>query len=552
MCSRTYWVYDGGTEATLQSIKLLVSPSMSEPGYAATLLADLKQPKEQRQATAVMLACETLRPECLEPLLYAITHHVEYYAGAIYGACRLDGEKGANAALKVIASHADEYQQIFQAIAAAKNIHSVPVLDQFGTDYPEYRASCAVAIGEIQPGMLADFVRRWNVDGKHSSALRHFEGRVVKRLNGAFDISNGFWCVAFPEEKTGSLAPYLGKFVDVTFSVTGGMGFSRGSFDEIQRVTVIDETIDAFPISVKIEPTKKTFATSEPIVAKVVLENRSSRVQRLALSSSHTVLSKDYEKVLWLEPDDHYYPKKSYRFEGDPDIGEINPGGRLVFTIESRRMAEAGEYALSYVLCLGLRQRDCVSESVSVEVVAGAHGERVSVLRSWLKTAALEQRIKIANELAAHGDRWAVEEFLAQLRSGIYLGNGFFYREAFVFAFKYGGEEGEKLMLDLIEHAKFQESATEFIRFAFVSKHRQRLLAHLLSCQHAVEMNLQDWVEHPRICDITADVLMQRARGKMQFPRNGSQAERSEAVALVQSALKTNSVIFDGLNSNPP
>jgi hypothetical protein len=314
----------------------------------------------------------------------------------------------------------------------------------------------------------------------------------------------------------------------------------------------VEETAEAFPITVTIEPIKEILPSSEPIVAKVVLENRSKQVQSLAMSSSHAVLSRDYEKVCWLEPDNHYYPTKSYRFEGEPDIGKLNPGGRLVFTIESRHMAEPGKYDLSYVLCLGVKQRYCVSKTVHVEVAAAPDGDRVAVLKSWLKTAALEQRIKIANELAAIGDRWAVDEFLAQLRTGIYLSNGFFYREAYQFAFRHGGEAGERLMMDLIEHDKFQESAQDFIRFAFISKNRLRLLTDLSSCQHAVEMNLQDWVQHPRICDITADVLMQQTRGEMQFPRNGTEAERNEAVARVQQALKANPNLFDGLKNAEP
>lgn len=552
ICSRTYWVYDGGKEATIQTIRLLVSPSTPQPDYAATLLVDLKQPHVHRQATAVMLACETMRPECLDPLLYAVTHHVEDYVNAIYGACRLDGKRGATTALALIASQPDEYRQIFAAIAAAKNAQSVPILEQFGADYPEYRASCAVAIGGIEPTKLVELVQRWHIDGRHSSNLGHFEGRVVKRASGSFDVSNGFWCASFPKQKTASLASCLGKFVDVTFSmVEDGIGFGRGgSFDEIQRITVIGETSEAFPIAVTIKPTKKVFTSSEPIVAKVTLENRSKQIQSFWLTSSHTILSRDYEKVFWLEPDNHYYPEKSYRFEGKPDIGKLNPGGRLVFTIESRHMAEPGKYDLSYVLSRGARQRSCISELAPVEVVAAADGDRTAVLRSWLKTAALDQRIKIANELAEKGDRWAIDEFLAQLKTGMYLGNGFFYHQAYEFPFRHGGEAGEKLMMDIIEHDKFQESATEFIRDALISKNRLRLLSDLLSCRNAVEMNLQDWVKHPRICDITADVLMQRTRGKMKFPREGSEKERDDAVVRVQGALKARPQLFDGLKSD--
>lgn len=104
-------------------------------------------------------------------------------------------------------------------------------------------------------------------------------------------------------------------------------------------------------------------------------------------------------------------------------------------------------------------------------------------------------------------------------------------------------------MIDIIKRDKFQESAAEFIRNAFISKNRLRLFGDLLSCQNAVEMNLQDWVKHPRICDIAADVLMQRTRGKMKFPREGNEQERDDAVARVQSALNANPQMFDGLKT---
>ena len=184
LCCRTYGVYDGGTQATLQSIRLLVAPSEALPDYAATLTADLKQDSGQRQATAVMLACETLRPECLAPLLFAISNHVDHYIHAVYGACRLDGEQGASAALALLlAGHAGEHL-IFDAIGAAKNPKSVPILDQFGTDHPDYRVSCAFAIREIEPSKLADAIRRWRADGKHKELVHEF------RLdNGWFPVS---------------------------------------------------------------------------------------------------------------------------------------------------------------------------------------------------------------------------------------------------------------------------------------------------------------------------------------------------------------------------
>jgi hypothetical protein len=190
LCSRTYGAYDGGTEATLQSIRLLVTPSEPLPDYPATLTADLKQDSTQRQATAVWLACETLRPECLGPLLFAVRNHVTEYTQAVYGACRLDGEKGARAALKLLLAKdkdkepvADE-EQVFDAISAAKSPKSVPILDQFGTDHPDYRVSCAFAIREIEPSKLPDVIRRWRADGKHKELVHDF-----RLSDGWFEVS---------------------------------------------------------------------------------------------------------------------------------------------------------------------------------------------------------------------------------------------------------------------------------------------------------------------------------------------------------------------------
>ncbi len=186
MCSRAYWFYDGGTEATLQTIRLLVAPSEPVDTYAATLLADLKQPAVQRQATAVMLACETMRPECLEPLLYAVANHVEDFEHAIFGACRLDGRQGTPKALTLLTSHAEEQSLIFDAISAAKSPESINILARFGTDNPEYRVSCAFAIKEIDSSTLAEVVRSWRSDGKHAEIKHTFSRGEGWRVNSSF------------------------------------------------------------------------------------------------------------------------------------------------------------------------------------------------------------------------------------------------------------------------------------------------------------------------------------------------------------------------------
>jgi hypothetical protein len=394
--------------------------------------------------------------------------------------------------------------------------------------------------------LLLMFLPAFGVSGATPLVLpvepMHFEGRVVQRSNGELDLFNGFFCGKFPQDQMAQVAPHLGKLVDVEFHLRRDpMALNGHSSGPIERVTVIEETVDALPIVVTIEPTKKVYTSLERITAKVTLENRSQQTQPLQLQASCTTLSRDFERVFWLEGSgSHYYPDKTYQFagKGEPDFGELTPGGRLVFTIKSQRMAEPGKYDLSYTLHLGMEQRPCVSKFVPIEVQPPAKGNRDAVLKSWLQIADHEQRIAIANELAEKGDRDAVDAFLAQLKTGTYRNN----RAAYTFAFEHGGKAGEKLAVGYIKRLDFQESVQDFVYCVFVSKNRLAVFADLLTCEHAVEINLQGWVQHPRVCDITAYILMQRTSGKdkVPFPCEGSESERTEAVNRMKQELKEN------------
>ena len=77
-----------------------------------------------------------------------------------------------------------------------------------------------------------------------------------------------------------------------------------------------------------------------------------------------------------------------------------------------------------------------------------------------------------------------------------------------------------------------------------LSDRRRSLSEDLLSCNYPVEMNLQDWTRHPRICDIVAAFLMRSTNGKVQFPINGSVSERDKAIAMVQRAIKEDPDFF--------
>lgn len=380
-----------------------------------------------------------------------------------------------------------------------------------------------------------------------SPGPREFEGWVMQRADGQVDVWNGFFCAGFPAGKSGGLHSHVGKFVEVVYNMTGNAGtFSGVTFDRILAIKVIEDTPENFPILVAIEPLKKEFTSSEPIAARVTLENRSQQVQSCGLVSSHAILSKDYEKVIWLEPDKHDFPDTFYRFEAVRDMGWLNPGERIVFIVESSRMAEPGEYDLSYTLSRFARDRRCASKMVGVKVVPPADGDRAAVLRTWLRRAAFSQRVDIVNELAKMGDVASVAEFVAQLKAGEDRKNGFFYHQAYDIAFRRGGSAGEEVMLERIRSGKFQESVADYIRYAFASKNKVGIFTELLSCQHAVEMAVGGWVTHPRVCDITADILMGNSSSEMSFPRQGDETARNKAVDRVQKMLKSDPGSFRG------
>ena len=58
-------------------------------------------------------------------------------------------------------------------------------------------------------------------------------------------------------------------------------------------------------------------------------------------------------------------------------------------------------------------------------------------------------------------------------------------------------------------------------------------------------------MEQPRICDITAALMMGYSEGKMKFPEAGSLDERNQAVDTVKVALKQTPEMFPILTRPP-
>lgn len=175
-CCRTYWAYDGGTDSTLHAIRLLIDPKLPDRLFAQSLESDVRTDRVHQQATAVMLACETLRPASLPAMLYAVENHTEDFVHAVYAACQLDGQKGAQSALEHLSASVHHPACLaFDAIAAAKAPKSVSVLEAFGDTHPEHRVSCAFAIREIDPKTLTATIARWKSDGKNTGLTHGFE-----------------------------------------------------------------------------------------------------------------------------------------------------------------------------------------------------------------------------------------------------------------------------------------------------------------------------------------------------------------------------------------
>jgi len=161
---------DGGTSITLGAIEYLVAPEKSLPNnYCDLLLNELGQTSTHRQATAVYLANEVDHVGCLPALLHAIKNRSAHYPVAICAACRVDGERGAEAALLLLGmvpahSVIRHNLVIFDAITAAKNPASIKRLEILGNEKPEYRVSCAFAIRVISEKLAGPIIQKWLAD----------------------------------------------------------------------------------------------------------------------------------------------------------------------------------------------------------------------------------------------------------------------------------------------------------------------------------------------------------------------------------------------------
>ena len=185
-CCRTYGLMDGGTTITLDAIKFFVSPQSGLPrGHNDRLLNELREESVHRQATAVLLAYETSRRECLPALLYAVAHRKEDYLVAVFTACTLDGENGAKTALGLLDVPASRSPMskmaVFDAIATAGNPASVGPLKQLGDERAEYRVSCAFAIRQISVERSAPIIRAWLADHKQDGMTETLSNRWARR-----------------------------------------------------------------------------------------------------------------------------------------------------------------------------------------------------------------------------------------------------------------------------------------------------------------------------------------------------------------------------------
>jgi hypothetical protein len=375
-------------------------------------------------------------------------------------------------------------------------------------------------------------------------------GRVVQKANGEFAVFWGRACYIFPNKLQGQLQPYLGKFVKVEHTRISDdenvISSIEGSvIGRIDKISVLANAPDTLPVAVVAKPAKKEFGHDEPISVFVSITNQSDSKQNIHLGSSHTVLCQDYDEKLLLESEGHYYDRSPYGLPEASVIRTLEPGQKLEFTVTSQQMANPGTYQLLYSLSVGPHILGSQSDIIEVFVRQPKDKQDLAEsLKRWLNIATVGQRINIAEQLISMGDSSGIKEVLRLLDAGEYsIESRYCNDNAFRFAWKYGGKDGETVMLSLIKREKAQSYVLRMVENVYLSPNRIELLQQLLKCVSPIHGSFSGWTG-PRVCDVAAAWLMGYTDGKMKFPENGTKIERDNAVASVVKILKDNPTFF--------
>ncbi|MCF7956319.1 MAG: hypothetical protein K9M75_10990 [Phycisphaerae bacterium] len=382
-------------------------------------------------------------------------------------------------------------------------------------------------------------------------------GRVVKKANGEIAVFSGFGCQTFPAKLHKHLSPYLGKFVKVDYTrirdqETGMITWFGSPIGNIEKVTVIANTIDQLPVVVTAVPVKKVYELSEPVKVRVSITNKSSEPRSIQLRASETVLCQDYRRRHALEPDDHYHDRTPYGLAKGPSYSRnLKPGQKIQFTVVSQQMAEPGIYQLLYCLSVSEPKLYCQSAITQVTVKKAENkNQEHKALKKWLGMATFSQRIRIAERLLGFGDNSGTEEILRHLKENQDSKRQSYNGATIRFVWRHGGQKGQEVMISLIKRQTRQDSVWGMLEGIEMSPNRIQLLQDLLACSKPTRRDIAGWVDEPRICDITARWLAGYTNERVKFPINGSLQGRGQAVGAVQKTLKDDPESFNVLSKN--
>jgi hypothetical protein len=378
----------------------------------------------------------------------------------------------------------------------------------------------------------------------------HDSGRVVEMADGEFGLFRSGGAYLFPRPLQEKLRPYLRQFVRVDYTRTGSIRMDMSPIVRIDQVTPYAASPEALPVIVSVKPTQAAYGYDQPVTVLVTVENRGQISQTLALGNCFTSLCQDYQQKKTLEPVDQYALPYPYGL-GDR-ILEVPPGGKIEFTVTSSRLIPPGAYQI--VLDIPLSGTD-FSESEFVPVMVRApvgEADTKAALKEWMTQAALEDKVEIAVKLLKLGDTGGRDEVLDLLQSGAYTPHaGWGYGWSVLFAFKYGGERGDRLALEVINAQKTGSSVESLIEGVEYSPRRLNVLETLLNDDKSVEPMNSDSTVRPRICDITAAWLAGYSNGRIKFPMDGTEHARDTAVESIKSLLKTDPLSLEVLNRPP-
>ena len=364
-------------------------------------------------------------------------------------------------------------------------------------------------------------------------------GRIVEKADGQLGVFWGLSTYLFPKRLQEQLRPYLGKFVDVEYTLIpdepGTISIAGYQIGTITKVDVHADDPAHLPIVIEVQPTKAVYELGEPVAVHVAVTNHTEESQSLSLGVGGTALYQNYEPRVHLEWLESFYSENPAWGlpKGFPKYPTLSAGQTLEFDVSSAYLVWPGTYQVIYKTYGGpASDYGNQSEAVTIKVApARDPSAEHEALKKWLTVAAYPQRVEIAEQLLRFNDTSGTDEVLRLLDAGVYSKETRWEPAAFRYAWKKGGLKGQQLMLNLIKRQGGQELVERLLDDIGWCPDYISCLDQLLDSKNLTSKQVGGWVEHPRICDLTAAFLGRNCSKAIgRFPTDGTEEERDEAI----------------------